>query len=137
MRILLTTLLMFAVGPAAAVKAYRAINRLYVVPVANDTFEVIEARGQGGPGIWCAAADFVRTAGRDVPQQRIYLAKERGPSATVQGEKAVTFTLTPIEGWEQQTTYSATTRQVGASFKVSHAYMYCENFLDDFPFGGI
>ena len=47
---------------AASAQSYRAINYLVVVPLNATDFEVIEARGEGARGIWCAAADFAEHA---------------------------------------------------------------------------
>tara|TARA_B110000879_G_C10736642_1_gene342478 strand:- start:304 stop:513 length:210 start_codon:yes stop_codon:yes gene_type:complete len=42
----------------ASAQTYRAVNNLNVVPLSGSIFEVIEARGEGPRGIWCAAAEF-------------------------------------------------------------------------------
>ena len=71
MRFFLFVIVVTAVTATAGLaETFRAVNRLYVVPVTPDTFEVIEDRGAGARGIWCAAADYVRTIGRDSTRKR-------------------------------------------------------------------
>ena len=70
------------IGTQLNADTFRAINWLYVVPLTPDTFEVIEDRGAGARGIWCAAADYVQAVGRDHTGQRMYVLEPRRPSKT-------------------------------------------------------
>ena len=81
--------------PVLAAQSYLAVNRLNVVPISPDDFEVIEDRGASARQIWCAAADYVQAIGRDRPRLRLYVKEARGKSRTVPNRKGVVFTINP------------------------------------------
>ncbi|WP_299023964.1 hypothetical protein [uncultured Sulfitobacter sp.] len=113
----------------ASAQSFRAVNDLSVVPLPGATFEVIEARGEGPRGIWCAAAEYAerRLGARD----RIYVAAARGPARSVAGRKSVVFTTDASrlsQGPFQST--SLGTGQVGVGLPVAHAIQFCRR--DDF-----
>ena len=64
MRPLIYAVVLALAAPLAAqAQTYRAGNDLNVVPLGGSTFEVIEARGEGPRGMWCAAPVVRRTLG--------------------------------------------------------------------------
>ncbi|TMM55093.1 hypothetical protein [Sulfitobacter sabulilitoris] len=133
-------ILALVLWPAMAqAQAYEAINRLLVVPIDRTTFEVIEARGEGARGIWCAAANYVRRNGLRSADGRIYVQRARGPSVTVPGRKGVVFTLRP-DAQLQATprSLSVSVRRVGENLSVNHAHIFCDDYileLREGPFG--
>ena len=114
---------------AATAQTYRAINNLYVVPLSSDSFEVIEAYGEGPRGIWCAAAEFAER--RLGAKGRIYILAGRGPAQTAEGRKSVVFTTNPqdlTQGPSQSMVL--TTRQIGVGLSISHAIQFCRDVYD-------
>ena len=117
--------------PASA-QSYLAVNRLDVVPMTQDTFEVIESRGAGASAIWCAAADYTIWAGRDGPRKRLYVLTPRGPSRTRAGATAVAYTLTPDDRLRNTPpSYSVSVRREGENLAVFHAHNFCDVFIDE------
>ena len=51
-----------SIAAPAVAQAFRSVNRLIVVPVSSDTFEVIDDKRAGAQGMWCAGADYARHA---------------------------------------------------------------------------
>lgn len=114
---------------AASAQAYRAINDLTVVPLNASSFEVIEARGEGPRGIWCAAAEYAeRRLGEG---SRVYIKQGRGPSRSLAGHKAVVFT-TNAETLSQppSQSLSLTTTRIGVGLPVDHAIQFCRDVYD-------
>ncbi|SPH20003.1 hypothetical protein ASD8599_00743 [Ascidiaceihabitans donghaensis] len=102
---------------------------LTVNPVSATQFEVIEARGEGARGMWCAAARYaVYTLGQD--KGRLYVDTPRGPSVTQNSGKGVVFTTQAPENPTQSV--SVTVRRAGASLPVIHALQFCRDY-DVFP----
>ncbi|MCX7560857.1 hypothetical protein OS190_14870 [Sulfitobacter sp. F26204] len=114
--------------PAYA-QSYLAVNRLQVVPVGNNAFEVIESRGEGARGMWCAAADFVLYGQGKKGNQRLYVKVPRGPSATVAGRKGAVFT-TDVNSLPNgpKESYSVSVRIAGLGLPVLHAYQFCKDY---------
>lgn len=113
----------------ANAQTFRAINDLNVVPLSRSTFEVIEARGQGPRGIWCAAAEYAER--RLGASGRVYIRDGRGPAQSVEGRSSVVFTTNAGEldqGPFQST--SLNTSQVGVGLPIDHAIQFCRR--DDF-----
>jgi hypothetical protein len=130
MRRLILAALLAAVTPlAAAAQSYRAINDLEVFPLDRTTFEVIEARGEGPQGIWCAAAEYAKNRLRT--QARIYIIKGRDGARSVAGRKSVVFTTDvaslPAGPFRS---ISVSTSRVGVGLPVNHALQFCRT--DDF-----
>lgn len=121
---ILATVIAAAVPAMASAQSYRSVNRLEVLPLNGSTFEVIQARGEGPRGIWCAAADY--TLKRLGTQGRIYILKGRSDSASVAGRKSVVFT-TDVSRLSQGpfTSLSLETSQVGIGLPVNHAIQLC------------
>ncbi|MBW4707756.1 hypothetical protein KX928_08145 [Roseobacter sp. YSTF-M11] len=118
--------------PTLAAQPFRAVNRLYVYPLTADTFEVIEDRGAGARGIWCAASDYTKSAGRDGPRKRMYILEPRRPSKTVPGRNGVVFTLNPDERLRNTpSSYSVSVNRKGENLPVGHAYLFCDAIIDD------
>lgn len=123
---------MALLGTQLHADAFRAVNWLYVVPLTPDTFEVIEDRGAGARGIWCAAADYVQSAGRDRAGQRMYVLEPRRPSKTVPGRMGIVFTLRPDEAMrDTPSSYSVTVRRRGENLAVHHARLFCDALIDE------
>ncbi|MGC3936448.1 hypothetical protein ACOTTU_01435 [Roseobacter sp. EG26] len=133
MKVYVPLLLSLAVAlPSLAAQPFRAVNRLFVYPLSADTFEVIEDRGVGARGIWCAAADYTKAAGLDGARKRMYILEPRGPSKTVQGRMGVVYTLNPDDALRNTpTSYSVSVKRVGENLPVGHAYLFCEAFIEE------
>lgn len=119
--------------PATAVsaQAFKAVNRLNVVPLGGGAFEVIEARGEGARGIWCAAADYA-LARSQANGQRLYVKTPRGPSVTVSGRKGVVFTTDASSlGVPTQQSLSVSVRRAGEGLPLHHAYQFCRDYQLD------
>ena len=115
-----------------AAQPFRAINRLYVVPIDPNTFEVIEDRGAGARDMWCAAADYVQAIGRDRARLRLYVQDVRGPSRTVPNRIGVVYTLDPDDTLKQTpSSYSVTVTTAGENLEVGHARNFCDYFIED------
>ena len=118
--------------PALAAQSYWAVNSLRVYPITKDTYEVIEDRGAGARGIWCAAADYVQAAGLDRVRLRMYVLEERGPSRAVPGRFGVVFTINPDEKLrETPPSYSVSVNRRGENLTVGHALNFCDAFIND------
>ncbi len=118
------TVIACAVPAMASAQNYRAVNLLNVVPLTGTTFEVIEARGEGASGIWCAAADYatrkLNTRGR------LYVLTARAASKSTPGRKSVVFTTNAQQlpkGPKQS--LSVTTSHVGVGLPINHAIQFC------------
>ncbi len=118
--------------PLWAAQSYLAINRLNVVPITPDEFEVIEDRGAGARDMWCAAADYVQAIGRDRTRLRMYVKGVRGPARTVPNRIGVVFTINPDEKLRDTApSYSVTVTNLGENLPVGHARTFCDAFIDD------
>jgi hypothetical protein len=113
----------------ASAQNYRAINNLTVVPLSATNFEVIEGRGEGPRGIWCAAAEFAER--RLSASGRIYVLEGRGPSQVASGRTGVVFT-TDVSALPQQPSQSVVVRtsQVGMGLPINHAIQFCRDVYD-------
>ena len=132
MRLFLVSLLAITVAAPVLAQTFRAVNRLYVVPLSADTFEVIEDRGVGGRGLWCAASDYVRAIGRDSSRKRMYILEPRGDAKTVPNRKSVVFTLAPDDKLRNTPpSYSVSVTRAGENLEVGHAYTFCQAIIDE------
>ncbi|MGB3247398.1 MAG: hypothetical protein WBB25_22925 [Sulfitobacter sp.] len=111
---------------AAQAQSYRAVNHLYVVPLNSTDFEVIESRGKGPRGIWCAAADYADRFLHKAKGNRIYVKTARGPSMSGVGRTGVVFTIDP-RNLNTSTSYSLSVRQAGLGLPVDHAIQFCRD----------
>jgi hypothetical protein len=126
---LLALAITLAPGLAAA-QSFTAVNQLKVVPLNNSTFEVIEARGEGARGIWCAASDFAQKRLGLTQGGRIYVHTARGPSISGLGRKGVVFTADPSAlSVPPSASVSVSVRQVGQGLPIQHAYLFCKDYL--------
>lgn len=122
----LTTIFGLAVAPPGLTHGLSDPSNLTIAPLAADTFEVIEGHGAGARGLWCAAADHARDALNPGGGARLYVVTPRGPSQTVRGRAAVTFSLSPQDTVPRQTVIAAlSTYQAGSTLSVSHALSLC------------
>ena len=107
----------FGAGPALTVNG-----------LTNGRFEVIEARGAGPRGIWCAAARYAAyTLGAQ--SGRLSIAQGRGSAISAKGRKGVVFQL----GGTARSGYSVSVTQLGASLPVVHALQFCKDYDILFP----
>ena len=128
MRLILTSALL-ALGLSAPLGAqtFEAVNRLIVVPLNAAEFEVIEARGEGARGLWCAAADYALRKGGS---GRLYVSRARGRSVSGAGRIGVTFTLDETRlSAAPFRSYSVSVNAVGENLPVRHAYQFCKDYL--------
>ncbi|WP_370400859.1 hypothetical protein [Sulfitobacter sp. JB4-11] len=113
-------------GTTATAQLFTAENYLKVVPLNAADFEVIEARGEGPRGIWCAAADFGLKRLGLPGTHRIYIKTPRGPSVTVAGRKGIVFTADDRRlSQPPSTSYTLSTRTVGQGLSLAHAIQFC------------
>lgn len=128
--VLLLVTAMAVVPAVASAQVYEAVNRLKVVSLNASDFEVIEARGEGARGIWCAAADYARVRYGGSGQQRIYIKSPRGASQTVRGRKGVVFTMAADRlNAAPQRSVSVSVRTAGINLSVNHALQFCRDYL--------
>ena len=130
MRLALTAVAFATVlAGAGAAQTFTAENQLKVVPLNGSDFEVIEARGEGPRGMWCAAADYAVSQGRTGPGQRIYVKTPRGPSVSVAGRKGVVFTTDESRlSQPPSRSLSVGTRTVGEGLPLVHAFQFCRDY---------
>lgn len=125
--ILLTCLLL---PLQAAAQAYRAENWLLVVPLNTHDFEVIEDRGEGARGIWCAAGEFAQTMLGLPRGERLYVKTPRGPSVSGVGRRGVVFTTDPSRvKADLGKSYSVTVTRAGENLPSHHARQFCRDRL--------
>lgn len=129
-RLLVTSLAIVAFPALLSAKNFRAVNDLTVVPLGGSSFEVIEARGEGPRGIWCAAAEYAeRKLGA---QGRVYIQEGRGPATSVAGRKSVVFTTDASKlSQEPSRSLTVSTSRVGAGLPIPHAIQFCRDVFDD------
>lgn len=136
MRCLYAIALCISLPISASAQSYVAINRLPVVALEGGDFEVIERRGEGARGIWCAAASFAIDRAGMARDQRIYVKTARGPSISAPGRKGVVFTQDVGHlSQSPSKSYSVSVRQVGQGLPVNHAVQFCKDYiieLEDF-----
>lgn len=121
-----------SVAAPAVAQAFRSVNRLIVVPVNSDTFEVLDDKRAGAQGMWCAGADYARHAGLDGVRKRMYVAEPLGPSKTRANANAVTFTTNPdAELADSPSSYSVSVKRRGDNYAIDHAYNFCRSLLED------
>jgi len=130
MRAMICATVVAGLMPAfASAQTYRAVNDLTVVGLDAATFEVIEGRGEGPRGIWCAAAEYAeRQLGAT---GRIYIREGRGPSRVASGRKGVLFTTNEAnltQGPSQS--LSVSTSQIGVGLPIAHAIQFCRDAFE-------
>ncbi len=134
MKLRIAAILLAALPTLASAQAFKAVNRLTVVPLGGGAFEVIEARGEGARGMWCAAADYA-LARSQANGQRLYVKTPRGPAQSVNGRKGVVFTTNEASlGVPTQQSLSVSVRTAGVGLPLHHAYQFCRDYqldLDD------
>lgn len=130
MRHMFFPLLIAALPLPALAQSYLSINRLHVFSISATDMEVIEERGEGARGIWCAAADFTLQRNGQVPHQRLYVKEARGPSMRAPGRKGTVFTTDvnslPVNASKA---YSVSVNIPGQGLPVVHAYQFCQDYL--------
>lgn len=121
----------FAVAASTvSASSYIAENRLQVVALNASDFEVIEARGAGPRGIWCAAASYGLNSKRLPGVQRIYVKSPRGASVSGAGRIGVVFTADPSRlSQPPSRSVSVSTRTVGQGLTLAHAVQFCRDQL--------
>ncbi len=133
MRRQLLAISLAALPAMAGAQSFTAENRLVVVPLNGGQFEVIEARGEGPRGIWCAAADFARDRLGVPGTERVYISRGRGPSVSGARRKTVIFTSDPdVLSRPPFQSVSLSTDQIGMGLPVNHAHQFCKDYLLDF-----
>ena len=132
MRALIPLILSLTIPLQAEAQAYRAENYLVVVPLTTTEFEVIEDRGEGPRGIWCAAASFAQQRLGAARASRIYVQQARGPSVSGVGRKGVVFTTREDKLTVPATQSSSLSVRVpGMGLPVHHARQFCIDYLLD------
>ncbi|MHC0054897.1 hypothetical protein [Actibacterium sp. D379-3] len=117
-------------------------NRVLGDATTPGQFEVIGRPGNGPTHYWCSAGDYVINKVHLLPNQRIYIVKPRGPSATRPGSTSVVFTVLPdadvLAAAEALPAgdYSLSISAVGANFLAAHGESTCRSitpFFWDLP----
>ena len=118
-------------GPSmVAAQAYQAVNLLQVVPLSQTDFEVIEARGEGARGMWCAAADFAINRLGILRNERLYIKSPRGRSVSGAGRIGAVFTTDAASlSVPPSRSYSVTVRDTGVGLPLHHAYQFCKDYI--------
>lgn len=107
-------------------QTFLAENRLQVVPLTTTDFEVIEARGEGARGMWCAAADYAQRSGAT----QLYVKSARGGSVSGAGRTGVVFTTSTASlDVPPSQSVSVSVRIPGQTLRVAHAYQFCYDYL--------
>jgi len=129
--LLTATIAALALPAMAATPVYETPqNGLKVVPTGATEFEVIEDRGEGARGMWCAAASYVQSRLPGAQQGMIYVHTPRGPSSVAPGRTGVGFTVNPnVLGVEPFQSYSVSVDTPGERLRVEHAYQFCRDYI--------
>jgi hypothetical protein len=114
-----------ALAPTWAGAAWRAANRLEVLPVSDGVFEVIGQTGSSAGDYWCGAGDYARSKLRTGATQRVYLWRALGFSQSGKGRKAVQFSLAPPSDALTSPGYSLSVKAVGDNMTAAAAAQYC------------
>ncbi|MBU2983604.1 hypothetical protein KO498_17485 [Lentibacter algarum] len=124
---------------APPVSAFTAVNRLHVQPTGQQgQFEVISSQGAGPRQIWCAGANFARSALGVAGNTRLYISKGLSPSAAFRGRKSVIFTVAPSAALRNGPrlgdggNYSVSLTKAGFNLSANHAEGFCEDVWTDF-----
>ncbi|KEJ89284.1 hypothetical protein DSW25_09685 [Sulfitobacter donghicola DSW-25 = KCTC 12864 = JCM 14565] len=122
--ILFATFVAATLPLAASAQNFKSVNKLTVIPLGQSAFEVIQSRGEGPRGLWCAGAEFAKK--RLGARGRIYILKANAPSQRVSGRKSVIFTTDAgrLPNGPRQS-HSLTTSQTGIGLPVNHAIQFC------------
>jgi hypothetical protein len=130
MRSILAAVICATVPFAADAQSYEAINRLNVIPLGGSSFEVIEARGEGPSGIWCAAASYAQDRVGLTNSTRMYIKTPRGPSISGAGRIGVVFTTDPNDlPSPPQKSYSISVDQQSIGLTIGHSIQYCKDYI--------
>ncbi|APG46282.1 hypothetical protein PhaeoP97_00849 [Phaeobacter porticola] len=114
--------------------AFRAINKLEVVPAGQNQFEVIGRAGAFKPDYWCAAGDYTRRSLGLSWQTKIYAVDGIGASITTGARSAVRFTLDPVAAGVTpfDGNWTGDILTPGYALRANSAYGKCEDWI--FPF---
>ncbi|WP_220799457.1 hypothetical protein [Roseobacter sp. OBYS 0001] len=131
LRAILTGLCCVFFSVPAGAQPYRAINWLYVVPVSQNSFEVIDDGRSSAKDFWCAGSDYARAFGLDGVRKRLYILDPLGDSKTTAGAKGVMFTVSPDDAMKNTpSSYSVSVKRGNENLAISHAYNFCDTLLD-------
>ncbi|SDC89920.1 hypothetical protein [Ruegeria marina] len=101
-----------------------------VLDVDGVVFEVVPRGRQRTGDFWCAASEYARRALGAGWNDRIYIARGRGPSVTTGRKTAVQFTMSPqaagITPLENDLTSIRVGLKVGDNMSVNQANGYCD-----------
>lgn len=123
------TAVVAALPVIASAQTFRAVNDLDVIALGGTAFEVIEARGEGPRGIWCAAAEYAER--RLGAGGRVYVLAGRGAARSASGRTSVVFTTDAAmlpQGPSSST--SVNTSRVGVGLPIAHAIQFCRDVFD-------
>ncbi len=130
MRSILAAAICATVPFAAHAQSYEAINQLNVIPLGGSSFEVIESRGQGPSGIWCAAASYAQDRLGLTNSTRMYIKTPRGPSISGAGRTGVVFTTDPNDlPSPPRKSYSISVDQQSIGLTIGHSIQYCQDYI--------
>lgn len=107
--------------------AFRSRYGSRVNQVNEHVFEVVPRSSGSGGEFWCAAGDYAQSQLRASWQDRVYIARGRGPSETTNRRSAVQFTLNPAAAGTAQTggSFSLGSLEEGDNMSVQQAYSHC------------
>lgn len=80
---------------SAIAEEFRGAARTRINPVTDGIFEVVASSSSRGADFWCGASDYARRVLKRDWTDRVYVARELGPSVTTNRRSAVHFTVDP------------------------------------------
>lgn len=118
------------IGLSAQAEALTTRTGDRVLDVNGVVFEVIPRGQQRSGDFWCAASEYARRALGAGWNDRIYIARGRGPSVTTGRKTAVQFTMNPqaagITPLQNDLTSIRFGLKVGDNMSINQANGYCD-----------
>lgn len=126
--------LTLATGTQVLANEYRGPSGTRINPVSDSVFEVVARSSTRGPDFWCGASDYARRALGRGWTDRVYVAREMGPSVTTNRRSAVHFTVDPsvVGGGSTGGVRSVNRFVVGDSMSIQQANRYCNTLPTGF-----
>lgn len=117
---------------------YMTRNLMQAVPDTSvpGRFEIRQKAGEGGPGYWCAAGQYVLEGRRMHPSTRIYLQQPFGPGR-VAGGNSIGFTVAPdadlsAAAAAQENGLNMSMNRIGENWSAEHARTQCRSQIGIF-----
>ncbi len=135
MRPIIIAALCASLPVTVSAQTFRAESRQTVIPLSATEFEVLEDRTAGPRGYWCAAADFAKSRLGAAQGARLYIKSGRAQSRNAPQYKSVVFTTDQAGlSADPNRSYYVSLRKVGYNLPVGHAYEFCTDYREIYPF---